>query len=146
MRLIRRVLVLAIVVVAAVLAYNYWSGNGWTLHAPASSAGVDVATAGQRSAGLANVAVAKGREAVTQIEGTLSTGALTAKIKSKMALDDHVKARSISVDTVGSVVTLAGVVDSSDERDRALRLAKDTDGVTRVVDKLEIKKPAAPSR
>jgi osmotically-inducible protein OsmY len=146
MRLIRRVLVLAIVVVAAVLAYNYWSGNGWTLHAPASSTGLDVATAGQRSAGLANVAVAKGREAVTQIEGSLSTGALTAKIKSKMALDDHVKARSISVDTVGSVVTLAGVVDSSDERDRALRLAKDTDGVTGVVDKLEIKRPVDPSR
>jgi osmotically-inducible protein OsmY len=146
MRLIRRVLVLMIVVVAAVLAYNYWSGNGWTLHAPASSAGVDVATAGQRSAGLANVAVAKGREAVTQIEGTLSTGALTAKIKSKMALDDHVKARSISVDTVGSVVTLGGTVDSSEERDRALRLAKDTDGVTSVVDKLEIKRPADPSR
>ena len=69
-------------------------------------------------------------------------GGVTAKIKSKMALDDHVKARSISVETAGSVVTLTGIVDSSEERDRALRLAKDTDGVTRVVDKLEIKKPA----
>ncbi len=142
MHFIRTVLLIAVVAFAGVLAYNHWSGNGWTLHAPASSAGVDVATAGQRGAGLANEAAAKGREAVTQIEGTLSTGALTAKIKSKMALDDHVKARSISVETTGSVVTLTGIVDSSEERDRALRLAKDTDGVTRVVDKLEIKKPA----
>lgn len=142
MRFIRTVLLIAVLAIAGVLAYNHWSGNGWTLRAPASSAGVDVATAGQRGAGLANVAVEKGREAVTQIEGTLSTGALTAKIKSKMALDDHVKARSISVETAGSVVTLTGIVDSSEERDRALRLAKDTEGVTRVVDRLEIKKPA----
>jgi hyperosmotically inducible protein len=56
-------------------------------------------------------------------------------------LDDHVKARTIDVDTSGSVVTLTGVVQSNEERDRAVRLARDTDGVTRVVDKLVVKKP-----
>ena len=44
-------------------------------------------------------------------------------------------------DTAGSVVTLTGIVDSSEERERAVRLAKDTEGVTSVVDKLEVKKP-----
>jgi hyperosmotically inducible protein len=58
-----------------------------------------------------------------------------------MALDDYAKARTISVDTVGSVVTLTGIVGSNAERDRAVRLAKETDGVTKVVDKLEVKKP-----
>ncbi len=137
MRLIRQVLVLVIVVLACVFAYNYWSGNGWTLNPPTNSTGVNVDTARQRSTELAE----KGREAATKLEGALSEGALTTKIKSKMALDDHVKARTINVDTQGSVVTLTGTVGSTAERERAVRLATDTDGVTRVVDKLEIKKP-----
>jgi len=140
MRFFRRVLLLAIVVVGAVFAYNYWSGNGWTLRPPASSSGVNVDAARKRSNDLAATAAEKGREAVTKLEGALSEGALTTKIKSKMALDDHVKARSISVDTEGSVVTLSGIVRSNEERDRAVRLARDTDGVTKVVDKLEVKK------
>jgi osmotically-inducible protein OsmY len=58
-----------------------------------------------------------------------------------MALDDHVNARAINVDSAGSVVTLTGVVLSEDQRQRAVRLASDTEGVTRVVDKLQVKKP-----
>jgi hyperosmotically inducible protein len=69
----------------------------------------------------------------------MSEGALTAKIKSKMALDDHVNARAINVDTSGSVVTMTGVVASADERDRAVRLARDTEGVTQVVERLHIR-------
>jgi osmotically-inducible protein OsmY len=141
MRFIRRVVLLAIVVVACVFAYNYWSGNGWTLGAPRNSSGVNVEAARKRGAELATSAAEKGREAATKLEGALSEGALTTKIKSKMALDDSVKARTISVDTAGSVVTLTGIVRSNGERDRAVRLAKETDGVTKVVDKLEVKKP-----
>jgi hyperosmotically inducible protein len=139
MRFIRRVLVLAIVAVVGVVAYNDWSGYGWTLRPPTNSSGVNVETARRRSVELATTAEEKGREAATQLEGALSEGALTTKIKSKMALDDYVKARTISVATVGSVVTLTGIVGSNAERDRALRLAKETDGVTRVVDKLQVK-------
>jgi osmotically-inducible protein OsmY len=64
---------------------------------------------------------------------------VTAKIKSKMALDDMVKARTINVDTTGSVVTLTGTVGSNQERERAVRLARETVGVTNVVDKLQVK-------
>jgi hyperosmotically inducible protein len=71
----------------------------------------------------------------------MSEGALTAKIKSKMALDDHVSGRAINVDTSGSVVTLTGVVASADERERAVRLARDTEGITQVVDRLQIRTP-----
>ncbi len=71
----------------------------------------------------------------------MSESALTAKIKSKMALDDYVKARAINVDTSGSVVTLTGAVTSADEHARAVRLARETEGVTQVVDRLRIKKP-----
>lgn len=125
MRFIRRVLLLVVVIVAGVFAYNYWSGNGWTVRPPTNSTGVNVDTV---------------RQAATTLEGALSEGALTAKIKSKMALDDRVKARTISVDTKGSVVTLTGTVDSGAERDRAVRLATETDGVTKVVDNVAVKK------
>jgi osmotically-inducible protein OsmY len=45
------------------------------------------------------------------------------------------------VDTAGSVVTLSGVVQSADERERAVRLARETEGVTQVIDRLEVKAP-----
>ena len=139
MRLIRGVLVLAILAVACVFAYNYWSGNGWTLRPAPRSTGVNVDAARERSAEVMTTAAEKGREAATKLEGALTEGALTAKIKSKMALDDHVKARTINVSTVGSIVTLTGTVESKAERDRAVRLATETDGVTKVVDKLDVK-------
>jgi hyperosmotically inducible protein len=141
MRFIRQVLLLAIVVVVCVIVYNYWSGNGWTLFPPTNSTGINVDTARKQSGELAATAAEKGREAETKIEGVLTESALTMKIKSKMALDDNVKARTISVETAGSVVTLTGTVGSNAERDRAGRLARETDGITKVIDKLEVRKP-----
>jgi len=78
--------------------------------------------------------------AATRLGGTVSDSALTAKIKSKMALDDHVEARDINIDTSATIVTLTGIVKSNDERDRAVRLARDTEGVTKVVDRLQVRK------
>ena len=78
-------------------------------------------------------------KAATKLEQTVDEGSLTLKIKSKMALDDMVKARTINVDTTGSVVTLTGTVESNQERERAVRLARETVGVTDVVDKLQVK-------
>ena len=66
---------------------------------------------------------------------------MTAKITSKMALDDRVNAGAINVDTSASVVTLSGVIGSASERGRAVRLARETEGVTQVVDRLQIRKP-----
>lgn len=140
MRMIRTLLLWAVVVVGCVLAYNYWSGNGWTLRPPTDSSGVNVESARQRTTDIVTTASEKGREAATRLEGALSEAALTAKIKSKMALDDSVKARAIGVGTLGSIVTLTGSVGSAAERDRAVRLARETDGVTEVVDHLEVRK------
>ena len=139
MRLIRKLLVLTLVGVAGVAAYAYWSDNGSILREHTT----DVATAAaKREAGkLASKAVETASEAKDHLGDTVAEATLTAKIKSKMALDDHVNARAIDVDTSGGVATLTGVVASKDERKRAVQLARDTDGITRVVDKLEIKKP-----
>jgi len=69
----------------------------------------------------------------------IEDGALTSKIKAKMALDDTVKALSLDVDTRAGVVTLTGMVRSEGERQRALALARETEGVTQVVDRLQLK-------
>ena len=69
----------------------------------------------------------------------VSEVSLTAKIKSKMTLDDTVEAAQIDVDTTGSVVTLRGTVDSEAKRARAVQLARETDGVTSVVDQLRVR-------
>lgn len=69
----------------------------------------------------------------------LEDGALTAKIKSKMTLDDTLKASRIDVDTSNRVVTLNGTVASEAQRERALQLARETNGVKQVVDRLTIR-------
>ena len=139
MRLIRRLLILGIVGVAGVAAYAYYSDNGPALRERATGLAADAA---KREAGkLAGRAADKASAAAGSLGDTVTDGTLTAKIKSKMALDDHVQARDINVDTVDGVATLSGVVASGDERKRAVQLARDTEGITRVVDKLEIRKP-----
>ncbi len=110
------------------IAFSVGEGGpavGTAGHVDASRARDAGAKAGEKTAELANRA-----------ENALNDGALTAKIKSKMALDDLVQARSIDVTTDSGVVTLRGTVRSAAEHDRAVQLAKETSGVTRVVDHL----------
>jgi osmotically-inducible protein OsmY len=141
MRFIRTLLTLAVVAVVAVLAYNYWSGNGLTLNPSPGSAGIDAEAARDKGKAMLKEGAASAEKAAARVEDAVSEGTLTMKIKSKMALDDSVKARTINVDTAGSVVTLTGMVETTAERERAVRLARETDGVTNVVDKLEVRKP-----
>jgi hyperosmotically inducible periplasmic protein len=133
MRLIRTVFVLIIGAVIGVLAYNYWSGNGLARR-PSGSTGVEA-----DAKAIVDKTAATAGKAATKLEQAVDAGTVTAKIKSKMALDDLVKARTINVDTTGSVVTLTGTVESNQERERAVRLARETTGVTSVVDKLQVK-------
>jgi len=53
MRAIRRLFVLIVLAVAAVLAYNYWTGNGWTLTPPSRSAtGIDAEKAREQGTAI----------------------------------------------------------------------------------------------
>jgi hyperosmotically inducible protein len=63
---------------------------------------------------------------------------ITGAIKSKMAADDTVKAREINVDTHDHVVTLNGTVGSQTEKERALMIARNTNGVSSVIDDLRV--------
>jgi osmotically-inducible protein OsmY len=134
----KTLLMLVLVVVAAVVAINYWNGNP-LLSDPrtgrrAVAGTVDVNAARERGAEVGEkvaVAAAKMRDSAQE-------AALTSKIKAKMVLDDSIKSRSIDVTTNGTTVTVSGVVRSVDEHDRALRLARETAGVTQVVDRMKV--------
>ena len=133
-RLIRAVFTLIVLVVAGLLIYNYWQGRGWSIALPSS---VDADKRAEVT-GTVKSTAEKAGEAASDLKNAVAEGTLTTKIKAKMALDDLVKARDISVETTGSVVTLTGRVSSAAERDRAVRLAQETEGITKVVDKLQI--------
>ena len=77
--------------------------------------------------------------AAVKVRDTAYDAAITTKIKAKMALDDLVKARRIDVSTDGSTVTLSGTTESVAEHDRAVALAKETDGVAKVIDRLQVR-------
>jgi osmotically-inducible protein OsmY len=70
---------------------------------------------------------------------------ITTSVKSKLAADDAVKAHEINVDTKEGVVSLNGAVPTAAVKERAVELARSTDGVTSVVDNLTIT-PAAADR
>ncbi|HET7218693.1 MAG TPA: BON domain-containing protein [Vicinamibacterales bacterium] len=129
-----KLLILLIVLIAAAGFFLGWWG---TATLPERDA---VATAGRTGAERARQAgqeiSQKTAEAAKTAQEALSDGALTAKIKAKMALDDSVKALDLNVDTVEGVVTVTGKVRSRAERDRALALARETVGVRQVVDRL----------
>lgn len=64
----------------------------------------------------------------------------TASVKSKFLWDDNVDGLDINVDTMYGVVTLEGAADTSANRDLAEKIAKNTDGVRKVVNKLKLEK------
>lgn len=137
--LLRLVLLLVILVGAAAFFLGWW--GGYRVH-PGDGPAATVGTAGhvdtQKAREVGAEAGAKTAEVANRAGEVLSEGALTAKIKSKMALDDVVRARSIDVTTTGHVVTLTGTVRSAAEHDRAVQLARETAGVTQVVDRLTV--------
>jgi osmotically-inducible protein OsmY len=139
--LLRAVLILIVVVGLGFLVLGWWAGSSGSgrPHAPSSTVGtrgaIDTEKARERGAEIAE----KSAVAAEKMKNELGEAALTGKIKAKMALDDTVRSRSIDVTTAGSVVTLSGAVRSAAERQRAVTLAKETEGVTRVVDDLTVR-------
>ena len=139
--MIRTLLKLVLVVIVLVGLVAFLAGR-WTTNAKVVP-GSPVVAPGQIDTSKARDAGAKIGEATAkaanQAEEAIKEGAVTAKIKSKMVLDDLVKARNVHVETDGTIVTLTGVVDSEAERKRAVDLAKETEGVTSVIDHLQVR-------
>ena len=70
---------------------------------------------------------------------------ITTAVKTKLAADDTVKAYQIDVDTANNVVTLTGTVETAAAEEVAIAIARETDGVTDVVDRITVNAAAATS-
>ena len=64
---------------------------------------------------------------------------ITAAIKTKLAADSGLTSFSISVNTTEGTVTLAGSVPTAEHIAKAISIAEEVDGVTKVISTLQIK-------
>jgi osmotically-inducible protein OsmY len=64
--------------------------------------------------------------------------AITAAVKAKLAADGDINPFNIDVDTNEGVVTLQGTVAKDEARSKAERLARETDGVQRVINLIKV--------
>lgn len=139
MQTLRFIVLSLLVVIVVAVGYGYLSGNAYWRF-PRAEQPVEIGTAGsvetarERGADVGEqVAIA-----AAKVKETAGEATLTSKIKAKMLLDDNIRARAIDVTTNDAIVTLGGTVRSADEHDRAVRLARETAGVARVVDHLRV--------
>lgn len=119
----------------------------------------EVATAAQKAEAERVAKIAQITRVVNEIEvkadadksltdkaksGLSKTGAkiddawITTKVKWFVMRDELLDGSDVNVDTKANVVTLKGTVPSAAARTRAAALARDTEGVTRVVDELTV--------
>ena len=91
----------------------------------------------RRAADEAQVAAAKAKD-------TFADGWLSAKIQAQFFADEDIRARDIDVTADDGVVTLRGRVADENAHAQAVQTARNTDGVTRVVDELGVG-PEAPA-
>jgi osmotically-inducible protein OsmY len=80
----------------------------------------------------------KAGEAAERTGAVLTDAAITSAVKAKFLADTAVSGLKIDVDTKDGVVTLNGMVATKAEADRAMSLARESDGVKRVASKLRI--------
>lgn len=77
-------------------------------------------------------------DATNRAGAAVSDAAVTSAVKAKFLADTTVSGLKIDVDTKSGVVVLNGTVASRAEADRAVMLARETDGVDQVVDNLKV--------
>jgi hyperosmotically inducible protein len=132
-KLVLTVILIVVLVGFGTYVLGYWQGDR------RSDVAVDLPSIDQQRVRETGTEIAEGaRAAGARVAEVVEDGALTAKIKSKMALDDHVKARDIDVDTSDGLITLTGTLKSEEERERAVQLALQTEGVRTIIDALVV--------
>ena len=106
--------------------------------APTSGRPSDNPDVSDRTRGTADAAGDKARETATAAGEKVSDASITAAVKAKLLADKMVGGLKIDVDTEKGVVTLTGPVKSQAEARQAEKLAKETDGVQRVIVDLKV--------
>ena len=86
----------------------------------------------------ATIAADKTKEGLSKSGEVITNEWITTRVHARFVDEDLLKASDISVDTDDHVVTLKGTVVSRAARNRASRVALNTEGVHRVVNRLTI--------
>lgn len=86
----------------------------------------------------AEIRAASGDEKERRFLQRIEDLTLTARVKSKLLLNNNVSASTINVDTNNAIVTLDGEVKDGQERDLAVRIAQNTDKVVKVENRLKV--------
>ncbi|HEY0454887.1 MAG TPA: BON domain-containing protein [Verrucomicrobiae bacterium] len=81
----------------------------------------------------------KAKKAGDAIADATADARTTAEIKRKLLAEPGLSSFSIHVETTEGLVTLSGTVNSHDQIGRAVKLALETEGVTKVISTLQIK-------
>jgi osmotically-inducible protein OsmY len=76
------------------------------------------------------------RDKTAAVSNSVSAATVTAAVKGKLLMESGL--RAVGVETTDGVVTLTGSVASHEDIARAMKLALETDGVTRVVSKIQV--------
>ena len=84
--------------------------------------------------GLLSVACRSTQPASTQVDDA----AITAKVKTKLTADPEINPFNVDVDTEEGVVYLRGRVEDAGTRAEAVKLARNTQGVVRVVNEITL--------
>jgi len=87
---------------------------------------------------------ARAKQNKETIGDTLEDAWIHTKIVAKLIANSKTPERKINVDVVNNAVTLRGTVDSAEEKAEAERIAKETEGVTKVTNQLKVVAPAKP--
>ena len=82
--------------------------------------------------------VDKTKEGLSKTGEVITDAWITTRVKSKFVGEDLLKGSDISVETNDHIVTLKGTVTSAAGRARAVKEAKEVEGVNRVVNRLTI--------
>jgi len=108
----------------------------------AKEAGRDISDqahrAGEATKDAAHDAKATTGQTIDRAEGAVGDAAITTAVKSKLLADNDVSGLKIDVDTSAGIVTLNGTAKTRAEVNQAMKLARETDGVKRVVDNIKV--------
>jgi hyperosmotically inducible protein len=94
--------------------------------------------AAEKTGSAVGTAGEKTKEGVQKATSETTDGYILTRVKSKFVGVDLLKGSDINVDADKQVVTLRGTVTSEAARARAIALAKETEGVNSVIDRLTI--------
>lgn len=74
-----------------------------------------------------------------QKSGTyMDDSVITSKVKTEMTTDKEVKAHNINVNTTGGIVTLTGTAATTQEREKAVQIARGVAGVKSVQNDIRV--------